>query len=289
MPSVDFVESFENSDGSGFNWDDYIPGYNSMDTEQRKVFFLRDGLTATDIENYAPSLEGADMTQYLPYGNEDRIKAAYANRDPRLAALIITPYSTYIGASSNRAFLYTLRWPFDADPSYYDLQNCIDSHFTYLWRKWVCEGINEALDRTYGPIDQPLIRYADVILLLAEAINEQRFSEEAVTLVDAVRTRAGAISLRLKPDYTANQTYLRESIRKERRWELCLEGINYFDELRWGSLKEKKFAEGNGVKQIWGTVLTPYRYAGDYILKWPIPKDEIEKNKNLIQNDDWLY
>jgi hypothetical protein len=289
MPNVDFVESFENRDGSDFNWDDYIPGYSAMAPEARKVFFLRDGLSDSDINGNDPALEGIDKTQYLVTGNEARIKAAYADRDPRLAALIITPYATYIGAANNRATLYTMRWPYYSDPVEGDLQNCISTHYTYLWRKWVAEGATEALNREYGPIDQPLIRYADVVLLLAEAINEQGFSGEAVDLVDDVRTRAGVISLKLKPNYAANQTYLRESIRKERRWELCLEGINYFDELRWGTLKEKKFTPNSGVKQIWGTVLTPYRYAGDYILKWAIPKDEIEKNRNLIQNDDWLY
>lgn len=55
---------------------------------------------------------GADMKQYLPDGNEARIKAAYANRDPRLAMNVITPYATYLGGVTGSAISYTLRWPY---------------------------------------------------------------------------------------------------------------------------------------------------------------------------------
>ena len=90
-----FVDSYENKDGSPFNWDDIIPGYSAMSTNARQVYFLRNEINATERANAEAS--GADMTQYKNSGNEERIKAAYANRDPRLGFSVITPYSTFIG------------------------------------------------------------------------------------------------------------------------------------------------------------------------------------------------
>lgn len=291
LPNPEFVESFEKKDGSPFNWNDYLPGYNTMTPSQRAVFFLRDGLTAAEIASFTG--KGADMTKYLPTGNEARVKQVYENRDPRLAALVITPYSTYVGANGSTPYTYTLRWPyrgFDTSAPF-DVKTDTNSMFYYLWRKWVYEG-TETPARDYGPIDQPLIRYADVVLLLAEAINEQGFKEEAVSLVNSVRTRAGAVALTStnasSPTFVATQANLRERIRNERRWELALEGINLFDEMRWGTWKEKKFAAGNGIKQIWGTLTTPYSWRGDYISNWAIPQTEVEMNKNIIQNEGWI-
>jgi hypothetical protein len=292
LPSPDFVESFEKKDGTPFKWDDYLPGYSSMTPAQRVVFFLRDGMTAAEITNFTKL--GADMTKYLPTGNEDRVKKAYEDRDPRLTSLVITPYSTYLGAIGTNPYTYTLRWPYRGGDTAapFDVRTDSNSMFFYLWRKWVYEGASETPARDYGPIDQPLIRYADVVLLLAEAINEQGFKDEAVTLVNSVRTRAGAVALQStdasKPTYVNNQVAMRERIRNERHWELCQEGINLFDEMRWGTWKDKKFYTGNGVKQIWGGLVGPYAWRGDYLNTWAIPQTEVEMNKNLTQNAGWV-
>lgn len=95
-----FVDSYENKDGSPFNWDDIIPGYSAMSTNARQVYFLRNEINATERANAEAS--GADMTQYKNSGNEERIKAAYANRDPRLGFSVITPYSTFIDGIERR-------------------------------------------------------------------------------------------------------------------------------------------------------------------------------------------
>lgn len=110
LVSTDFVNSYQNKDGSAFNWDDVLPGYSQMTPEQRAVFFFRDNMTQQEIDTW--TTKGADMSKYLPTGNEARIKQAYANRDPRLTASIITPYSTYDGAAKAAAHTYTLRWPY---------------------------------------------------------------------------------------------------------------------------------------------------------------------------------
>lgn len=291
LPHPDFVESYENADGSEFNWDDYLPGYSTMTPNERKVFFLRDNLSAEQIATFEG--QGAKMELYLPDGNEARIKAVYDNRDPRMKATVITPYSLFNGAAGIDEYTYTLRWPYIGydrkEP--FDLRTDTNNKFYYLWRKWVYEGTSIE-NREYAPVDFPIIRYADVLLMLAEAINEQGFKPEAVDVVNEVRGRAGAALLQTSdaslPTYVADQQSMRERIQNERRWELALEGINLFDEMRWGTWKEKKFYAGNGAKEIWGTVTYPYSYLGDYIYNWAIPRAEIERNTNLKQNSGWI-
>ena len=289
LVNTDFVESYECADGKPFNWNDFIPGYNEMDPAKRAVYFLRDGLTEDEIAKMAD--DGADMSKYLPTGNEARILSVYASRDPRLTATVITPYSQYFGANGATDYTYTLRWPYrgydTADP--FDLKTDTNNRFYYLFRKFVAEGANEIPNRTYSPIDIPIIRYADVALSLAECLNEQGKTDEAVEWVNKVRARAGAALLNSNT-YTqvTGQDNMRERIRNERRWEFAGEGVNFFDEMRWKTLHESKYFSGAGLKQIWGTIQYTYTWGGDNLYKWAIPKSEIQMNENLKQNDGWI-
>ncbi|MFO8000692.1 MAG: RagB/SusD family nutrient uptake outer membrane protein [Marinilabilia sp.] len=290
LPNADFVNTYQNADGSEFKWDDHLPDYSSMSPTERKVFFLRDDLSQTEQDELED--EGVAMSYYLPDGNEDRIKDVYDDRDPRLKDNVITPYSTFHGAAGSDEFTYTLRYPYvgyDREEPF-DLRTDTNSKFYYYWRKWVYEGTSIE-DREYGPIDQPLIRYADVLLMLAEAINEQGFDEEAVDIVNQVRDRAGVAPLQTgdanSPTYVSGQDNLRERIRDERRWELPLEGINLFDEMRWETLEEKKFGPRSGQKEVWGTLTYEFSWRGDYLYTWPIPRTEIERNPDLEQNPGW--
>ena len=288
LVNTDFVETYECKDGKPFNWNDYIPGFNEMPTQARSVYFLRDHMDEAQITKMTE--DGADMSKYLPEGNEARIKTAYENRDPRLTAAIITPYSTYLGSDGANDITFTLRWPWEADlQEPHDLKTDTNNRFYYLFRKFVPEGSSEVPSRDYSPIDIPLIRYADVVLSLAEALNEQGKTEEAITWVNKVRSRAGIAELNSN-EYTqvANQDDLRERIRKERRWEFVGEGVNFFDEMRWQTLSTTKFASNSGLKQIWGTIQYNTSWAGDFLYNWAIPRTEIEMNENLTQNPGWV-
>lgn len=288
LPSNDLVDLYENADGSKFNWDNVIPGYSSLSKKEREVFFLRDNLTVAEIN--AATTRGAKMSLYLPVGNEARILKAYTNRDPRLAATVITPYSTYKGVFNNLDATVTMRWPFRAEAAVNgDLRTDTQNYLYYLYRKFVYEGVNETPARDYGPTDMPVIRYADVLLMWAEALNEQGLMTDAIAKVNEVRTRAGVIALNSNTATTVlGQDDLRERIRNERRVEFPNEGINFFDELRWGTWKDKVFYPGNGEKQVWGANVYDYSYMGDYIYNWAIPQAEIQINNNLTQNQGWI-
>ena len=299
---TDFIDTYETKEGKPFNWDDFIPGYSKMSAKARSVYFLRDGLTSgkgnfgsgnykslkTKMEEY-----GADFSKYLDQGNEARIRKVYEDRDPRLMQTYITPYSDYLGSphtAGGAEFTYTLRWPFIENDieAPFDLRTDTKKVFHYLVRKFVSEG-TEHLDRGYSPIDVPLIRYADVLLSLAEALNEQNKTSEAATYVNQVRNRAG-IALLNSNSYTqvAGQADMRNRIRREKRWELACEGTLYFDELRWGTWYDVKLYDGAGLKECWGQNVVTWTVNGNHYTTWPIPATERQLNTALTQNDGWV-
>lgn len=305
LVNPDFVDTYEFADGSEFKWEEVIPEYAKLTVSERRVFFLRDNMTANEIANAKE--QGANMDYYLPNGNEARIRKAYDNRDPRLEMSIITPYATYLGGDGGADNYFTSRYPFRSqwkettnpdgtvtrEPN--DLRTDTQAMFYYLHRKFVTEGTSEGNQKGTG-IDMPLIRYADVLLNLAEALNEQGKTDEAVTVVNKVRARAGAQLLNSNtPTTVAGQADMRERIRNERYWELLGEDLLYYDELRWKTWKEKKFAtfdnggvtEVNGLRQIWGQPTYRYSWGGDHYWLYPIPENEIQMNPNMVQNPGW--
>lgn len=91
---------------------------------------------------------------------------------------------------------------------------------------------NHAQHNNHG-VNWPVYRYAEVLLLLAEALNEQGKSGEAVGLLNQVRSRAG-----LAASTAAGQAQVREAIFKERRVELAFENKRWFDIMRTGRIQE---------------------------------------------------
>ena len=311
------VELYENADGTPFNWNDYLPGYTSLGPAERQIYFLRDKEDAVGNEyNTNPSLTtrvndrlnaiDADGSKgvralYLPHGNEARIRTAYDNRDPRLEANVITPCAKFRGVYLTAEFMYSLRFPFVGNATVTsltaymeaDIQTDRPNEYLYLQRKFLTEGYNSdpLFSRERGEIDDPIIRYADILLMWAEALVELNQSAAAMEKVKEVRDRAGIVTL---ASNFADQTTARKYVRDERRREMLGEGGAYFDELRWGTLKETKYPEGASTKQINGVpgggaaYRWPEMLAGDKFV-WPIPRAEIERNPNLTRTPNWTY
>lgn len=314
LPNPAFVEMFECADGSDFNWEKYCQGWDSMNPTERVVFFLRDGLESgnglwgtTDATSDYKSLYdnmvayGADMTKYLDQGNEERIRKAYEDRDPRLMQSIITPYSTYEGNQSGIGnHTWTLRWPYILDAGEpYDIRTDTNSKFYYLWRKYVTEN-DECTTRWVYSEDIILCRYAEILLRRAECLNELGRTDEAIIYVNMIRKRAGHVLLN-DPTYPATsvkgQEDMRQRIRKEFYVELGGEDSMFFNELRWGTWYDRKFKDNssnqvgalnsNGLMQIWGETTYKHLSVGEHIKVWPIPAKEREMNPNLTQNAGW--
>jgi len=89
----------------------------------------------------------------------------------------------------------------------------------------------------------PVYRYAEVLLFMAEALNEQGKAGEAATYINQVRDRVGLAATK-----AASQADMREAIFKERRVELAFENKRWFDLTRTGRVKEIIGAYGAEVK-----------------------------------------
>ena len=285
--NTNFVNSYEEKNGKPFDWNNYIPGYNEMSPKERSVYFLRNNMSDTEVSQMATY--GAKMSEYDATSNEARIKAAYANRDPRLAATAITPYAEYKGGASGAEAVYVMRYPYrNWEAPQLDLRGSQTNQMLYMIRKFVTVG-RESTNIQYNPVDAPIFRYADVLLSLAEAINEQGRTSEAMQYVNQVRSRAG-VQLLGTNEYTqvVNKEQMAERIRKEKKWELACEEQLYYEELRWETWKADKFSENNGLQHVWGDPVYTYSWGGEEYWKWPIPSSEREMNNNLKQNDGWL-
>lgn len=117
-----------------------------------------------------------------------------------------------------------------------------------------------------------ILRYADVLLMAAEAANEDGNSGLAATYLEEVRKRARGANNSILPVVTGGQTTLRTAIKRERRIEFALEGERFYDLVRWGDA---------------GTVLggKGYQPKNKY---YPIPQTAIDQSGGvLVQNPNY--
>ena len=128
----------------------------------------------------------------------------------------------------------------------------------------------------------PLYRYSDVLLLLAECLNETGNAPGALPYVNQVRARAyGAGKGQLT---VSDQTGMRTVIARERRLELCFENKRWQDLIRTDQAIAVLSAYGAKQKQTFGYLL-PQTYSVTQIrLLYPIPLREIQLNPLLVQN-----
>jgi hypothetical protein len=155
-----------------------------------------------------------ECTDGLPIGSSPLYKAAtpYNNRDPRLLATILTPGVLYKGGI-----------PF--------VPAQLGASAGFLNKKGV-DSTRATVIGTQSDQDWVYLRYADVLLMYAEAQNEAGGpSPDVYSAVNAVRARAGVNMPPLPAGIS--QDSMRTRIRHERRIELALEGQRYFDLKRW--------------------------------------------------------
>jgi starch-binding outer membrane protein, SusD/RagB family len=121
--------------------------------------------------------------------------------------------------------------------------------------------------------DVPLIRYADILLTKAEALNELNGpTQESLDLINQVRERAGIADLTLT-DASSQEVY-RDLILRERGWEFVGEGKRREDLLRQG--KFISVAQARGIAA-----------AAEKHKLFPIPQAETEANKICGQNEGY--
>lgn len=145
----------------------------------------------------------------------------------------------------------------------------------FRWRKYQPYEFQQNTDGPQSEINSQLIRYADVLLMLAEANIFQGKMDAALPLINQVRTRVGAFRYTTLGSQ-ANATSL---LQRERQIELAGEQVRYFDLIRWGLFKATINAEKNAVRNIYTTLrLNPVE---DKHLLLPIPQAEKDANPTV--------
>ncbi|MFC4141312.1 RagB/SusD family nutrient uptake outer membrane protein [Pedobacter mendelii] len=142
----------------------------------------------------------------------------------------------------------------------------------YYAKKFVYQSVGA---NSEGDNDWPILRYADVVLLYAEALNENGKTPEALTQLNLVRTRSN-----LAPKLGLSQTDTRTTIYHERRVELCFEGERWFDLNRWGIMVTTMQAHKTNYPSVNGQIGNIVSTLALY----PIPNRERQLNPKLTQN-----
>jgi hypothetical protein len=122
-------------------------------------------------------------------------------------------------------------------------------------------------------INQPVIRFADVLLIAAEAANEVGDGATAEQLLERIRSRARGGNAAILPKITfVSKDQMRRAIKHERLVELAMEGGRFFDLVRWGDATN---------------VLKDLGYLPKNAL-YPLPKPEVDKSNGVLkQNPDY--
>lgn len=221
----------------------------------------------------------------------------YANRDPRMAASIVYDGSKWTDRSGSQ---YTIvinpdgTSPAGKPSDKYTGAGTAQTPTGYYYRKY-CDPSPAAY--TGGGWDSnlnlPLIRFADVLLMYAEAKNELQQMNASVwdQTIKKLRQRAGfddtpeALNLP-----SGDQAALREVIRDERRVELALEGLRVFDIRRWRTAETvltqaprgAKFDKSSGTYDYIKLPAGNFSRSRDYL--WAVPRKERLLNPGLTQN-----
>lgn len=279
VPSTQLVDMYEFKDGRPFNWDEIFPGYNAMTPEQRK-------------ELLSVEMDGSGTIVGLREADTAKILSAYTCRDPRLMATVIVPYSHYmgnIGRTTNVDLIFALDHNLAGNANGGTIQNNA-GWVSYLYRKFVTEGDQGGAisNRLHTPFAFPLIRFADVLLMLSEAYNEAGQLDKAVTEFNKVRARVGMPGLNSGPAWmvVSNKEQMAERIRKERAVEFAGKGLRFSDLRRWGYEIAHKTLNNVDAVNIYGEPIYTHLFTERDML-WPIPGVERERNKELTQNPGW--
>ncbi|HTN07355.1 RagB/SusD family nutrient uptake outer membrane protein [Agriterribacter sp.] len=210
----------------------------------------------------------------------------YKNRDPRLEATIIHPGSFYEGAY------------FDPlNPSSIDYY-AVYSYTGYAPRKYTSH-LADFSDMWNSGLNIPVIRYAEILLSYAEAkIELYQLDNSVYDAVNQVRQRVGMPVV--DQSVYNSQSKMRELVRRERRVELALEGLRWFDIQRWKIGGEVMNGPVYGsrlgmVDPATGKLtLTTERIVSEQRVfdesknyLWPIPQREIDINKGLLPNNGY--
>ncbi len=221
------------------------------------------------------SIAASPLYNPAPYPNAGG--TMFDNRDPRMAATILYPGAAWDGGTfDSRPVGLSSR------PEAINLGNENVSVTGFNIRKYI--DLTDKADRANGGLDLMLMRYADVLLMYAEAkVALGQPDAPALAAINLVRVRAGM------PALTA---VTEADVRYERRAELAFEGLRIFDIRRWkiaAAVMPASAVTGIDYINASGTRITAAQPASARAFParaylWPIPQSERDLNPSLTQN-----
>ncbi|GAO44643.1 hypothetical protein FPE01S_03_06820 [Flavihumibacter petaseus NBRC 106054] len=218
----------------------------------------------------------------------------YTSRDPRLTNTIVYNEYKWKKPDGSTQTIYTKPGS-DPNNTKFDeyAPGGVSSPTGYYIRKYYDP---TSINNFNSGLNLILIRFADVLLMYAEAKNElgQMDEETWNKTIKALRLRAGFTETSATAfDGALGQDQLQTVIRRERRTELAMEGLRIFDIRRWKTAEEVLNGWAHGAQFGEPTIDNGYIRANERSFDpnkhylWPIPRDERNLNPNLTQNTGW--
>ncbi|WP_191968004.1 RagB/SusD family nutrient uptake outer membrane protein [Rhizosphaericola mali] len=196
-------------------------------------------------------------------------KTTSGNRDPRVDA------SFLYDSTDVRGPAYTLVYGQTFNSRNYENVTgdpiAVATTHTVYFRKFLNDGTQDYENFASGN-NYRYLRFADILLLYAEALNEQGKTTDAYASVNKVRNRAGLANL----STGMTQDAFRNQLKHERIVELSGEGHRWEDLVRWGDLSTSLSTRDAGFAN----------YQSKYALL-PIPQYDLDVNPSLTQNPGW--
>ncbi|QNK61616.1 RagB/SusD family nutrient uptake outer membrane protein [Pedobacter sp. PAMC26386] len=308
MGGYSLVEDNVTRPGNGF-WKMFIKG--RVNTEYIFPYMITNG-TSLESLRFPRSRSGSgwsnpteNAVQYFGMRNGKLIsdqsssydaKNPYANRDPRFYYSIIYNQAPIYKAGSGTT-LVPVDIYFNAATNSLSVDGLANSYTKtgYYSRKMANDstGTSSSINRVY-----PVIRFAEIILGYAEALNESGNTEQAVTVINQIRRRAGieaGSDSRYGVPFGISQVELRKLIQNEYTVEFFQEGHFRYDTRRWrtAEITENKPMLGMYITKETNNSYT-YKTITALSVNWqdrsyfaPIPQNEINKAITLIQNPGW--
>ena len=236
-------------------------------------------------------------------------KNPYVNRDPRLDDDVI-----YNGSTYRRTVIISGTYPNENNETYDNINSISSSTRTgYYLKKLLRDDVSPL---SSSLIEQqhiyPRIRYTEIFLAYAEAANDAWGPKvdgagvgfTAYDVIKAIRERAGLGTDAVGQPLPEGDVYLEECatdqakmtnlIRNERRIELCFENKRFWDLRRWRlpldeTVKGMKIDRNEETGELSYTIIDveERKYNSSYQCYGPIPKSEMLKWSNLMQNQGW--
>jgi len=216
----------------------------------------------------------------------------YINRDPRLTGTVVYDQYNWKEADGSSHIISIKPGVSPGNPDEY-VQGSSATSTGYYTRKYYDV---QHLTSLNSGLNLMLFRYADILLMYAEAKNELGQMNSTVwdQTIKALRTRAGFTdAAALSFNSSLNQLALQEIIRNERRTEFGMEGLRIFDIRRWKIAEDVLNGYAHGAKFGSSSVDNGYlrvnlrTFDPDKHYLWPVPRDERLINTNLSQNPNW--